>query len=538
MTTSKEESPANSSQPREAEKLARCCSLYAIYKGLNDRQREAFTEVLRENIEKIAYGMKDIKHSFKAYMENNQLIIQFSRLRAGGKNHGWEIKLGETDGMIQYSFDKESDEGIQINGKNLIRFDHGLINDWENTNKPGQKYNEMVSDVLGDIGILTDASQFLSLKLEQLQSILNAKPTLQSSSQQSQPTTKEQDEYKKPATKAPVEEKVEPAPDPAPALAICYSLREAYIKSNSSERESLKQMILDHIKAHSEYQHKAINDYQCTEDASSHAITVSFVTNCNSRTTDKFTLVITENSVRIERLFTEKEYGRREKINGDFIEFKGNQLHDSSPGFFGKATPEQTLKNTLRKGGLLELADCFCKGKEKILQNIAKTTAQPESSSKVEVAKALSESHQSIFKSPQLSLFESMDKIEKLHPVYQLGKAIHDKDMGKMYELLRKHQASTFQLNEYPKSLHSPFHIAAEEGNSEALHLLVEYGFNVNHTYSTVSSRTALSYAVEKDKKQVAGSLITWGADPTLRDDFNKTPFEWGNYQASKSLHS
>jgi hypothetical protein len=144
--------------------------------------------------------------------------------------------------------------------------------------------------------------------------------------------------------------------------------------------------------------------------------------------------------------------------------------------------------------------------------NTAPTTAKPATTVPVAAQHLISGSGQNIFKSAKFSLFESMDKNfkDKNNPIYQLGKAIHEKDTGKIYQLLKK-SASTFQLKEYPENLHSPLHIAAEEGNKEVLGIMLEHGFEIDHSYSAVSSRTALSFSKNDEVKNY---LIGLGADP------------------------
>ncbi len=102
-------------------------------------------------------------------------------------------------------------------------------------------------------------------------------------------------------------------------------------------------------------------------------------------------------------------------------------------------------------------------------------------------------------------------------------------------EAVKQHIAAGTNVNAKDDTLEwTPLDLAAENGRKEIAELLINKGANVNA--KGVSGRTPLHSAARYGHKEVAELLIAEGADVNAKNDRGETPLDWAEGETAELL--
>ncbi len=130
----------------------------------------------------------------------------------------------------------------------------------------------------------------------------------------------------------------------------------------------------------------------------------------------------------------------------------------------------------------------------------------------------------------RITLYDKVQMVrDKNQPAYKLLEAIHKNDINSVNILLKKNSINDLQGKNIRNegNFHPPLHMACEEGKFEIVKILLQNGFAVNMCDENGGRRTAISYAIEMEHKDIVELLINANADMTIKDNFDQIPIDW-----------
>jgi len=105
-----------------------------------------------------------------------------------------------------------------------------------------------------------------------------------------------------------------------------------------------------------------------------------------------------------------------------------------------------------------------------------------------------------------MALREDWFQAERLH------RAASDGNLGEMSRLV----SEGFDLNAFDDSSRAPLHCAVEEGQYEAVRLLLDLGADVDRNEEDKIGETPLNIAVQGECPEIVTLLLERGADPDV----------------------